>query len=173
MIASIASPSLSSSSDSGATVTPDPPDACRITVSEGDSWPSTEIRSNERLTQTLNSNSHVCADIAASVCTKHSNVANPGEIIPAPFAWAVTVTAPDGSATRTRARFSNASVVWIASEKWRSPSVASALPAAWIPLVTRSIGSGTPITPVEATATRLGCTPVAVAASSCIFCASS
>ena len=142
-------------------------------MSEVDSWPSTEIRSNERLTHTLSSSSHVWADIAASVCTKHSKVANPGEIIPAPLAWAVTVTVPDGSVTCTRARFSNASVVWIASEKSRSPSAASASPAAWIPVVMRSISSGTPITPVEATATRLGCTPVAVAASSCIVRASS
>ena len=67
-----------------------------------DSWPSTLIRSNERLTHTPSSRSQVAADIAASVCTKHSSVANPGEIIPAPLAWAVSRTVPLGSVTCER-----------------------------------------------------------------------
>ena len=48
MTASSASPSASSSSDSGATRTPDAPEAIRIAVSLVESWPSTETRSKER-----------------------------------------------------------------------------------------------------------------------------
>ena len=51
--------SRSSSSDSGATITPLAPDAIRIAVSLVESWPSTEMRSNERLTQTPSSRSAV------------------------------------------------------------------------------------------------------------------
>ena len=71
---------------------------------------------------------------------------------------------PRSSATDSQARFSNASVVWIASANVASPSAASACAAATIPRLTRSIGSGTPITPVEATATPLSGTPAAIAA---------
>ena len=53
----------------------------------------------------------------ASVWTKHSIVANAGEIIPAPLACAVSRTVPDGSATSTSTSLANLSVVWIASEK--------------------------------------------------------
>ena len=59
-----------------------------------ESWPSTEMRSNERLTQTPSSRSAVSGASAASVWTKHSIVANAGEIIPAPLAWAAQ---PDGA----------------------------------------------------------------------------
>ena len=51
-----------------------------------ESWPSTLMRSNERLTVTERSRSQVSAESAASVCTKHSRVAKRGEIIPAPLA---------------------------------------------------------------------------------------
>jgi len=44
-------------------------------------------------------------------------VAKFGEIMPAPFAWALSRTVPDGSRTLSAARFSNASVVWIAAEQ--------------------------------------------------------
>ena len=64
-----------------------------------ESCPSTEMRSNERLTQTPSSRSAVSAGSAASVCTKHSIVANAGWIIPAPLAWAVSRTVPPGRST--------------------------------------------------------------------------
>ena len=118
-----------------------------------DSWPSTEMRSNERLTQTPSSRSAVSADSAASVCTKHSSVAKAGEIIPAPLACAHSRTVPDGRSTSRLARFSNASVVWIASAKSASPSGRSSGRARARPLTTARESSGTPITPVEATAT--------------------
>ncbi len=80
-----------------------------------DSWPSTEMRSNERLTVTPSSRSAVSGSSAASVCTKHSIVAKLGEIMPAPLHCALRRTSPLGSWTRSAARFSNASVVWIAA----------------------------------------------------------
>ena len=90
--ASSASPKRSSSSALGLDATPDAPQAIRIAVSLVDSWPSTEMRSNERLTHTPSSRSAVSGASAASVCTKHSIVAKRGEIIPAPLAWAARRT---------------------------------------------------------------------------------
>ena len=88
-----------------------------------DSWPSTEMRSNERFTQTPSSRSAVSAPSAASVWTKHSIVAKFGWIIPAPLACALSRTRPAGQLRRRAyARFSNASVVRIASAKSSSPS---------------------------------------------------
>ena len=60
----------------------------------------------------------------------------------------------------------------MASAKSSPPPAASPAPAARSPASTRSIGSGTPITPVEPTATCAGSRPVSSAASSCIRAAS-
>ena len=73
-------------------------------------------------------------------------------IIPAPFAWAERVTPP----ARTVQLFGQRSVVRIASEKAVAPSAESAPAASPIPARTASIGSGTPIIPVSATATSSG-----------------
>ena len=70
-----------------------------------ESCPSTEMRSNERFTHTPSSRSAVSGSSAASVCTKQSIVANAGEIIPAPFACALSRTVPDGSSTSSAAFF--------------------------------------------------------------------
>ena len=59
-----------------------------------ESCPSTEMRSNERLTHTPSSRSAVSGASAASVWTKQSIVANAGEIIPAPLACALSRTVP-------------------------------------------------------------------------------
>ncbi len=123
----------SSSSDSGATRTPLAPDAISSAVSFVESWPSTEMRSNERLTQTPSSRSAVCGSSAASVCTKQSIVANAGEIIPAPLAWALSRTLPDGSRPRARRCLANLSVVRIASPNVASPSAASSRRASAMP----------------------------------------
>ena len=58
--------------------TPLAPEAIRITVSLVESWPSTVMRSNERLTHTPSSRSAVSGASAASVCTKQSIVAKFG-----------------------------------------------------------------------------------------------
>ena len=73
--ASSASPKASSSGVSDSIVTPDAPPAIAKTVSLVDSWPSTEMRSNERLTHTPSSRSSVAAGSAASVWTKQNIVA--------------------------------------------------------------------------------------------------
>ena len=57
--ASSAWPKRSSSSDSASTATPLAPEHMRIAVSLVESWPSTEMRSNERLRQTPSSRSAV------------------------------------------------------------------------------------------------------------------
>ena len=151
---SSASPNRISSSDSGSMRTSLAPEAIRIAVSLVESCPSTEMRSKERFTHTPSSRSAVSGSSAASVCTKHSIVANAGEIIPAPFACAHSRTVPDGSSTSSAAFFANASVVRIASPNAPSPSGASSARACRMPRITLSVSSGTPITPVEATATR-------------------
>ena len=160
---SSASPKRTSSSDSGSTTTPDAPDACRITVSLVESCPSTETRSNERATQTPSSRSAVSSASAASVWTKQSIVANAGEIIPAPLACAVSRTVPEGSATSTSTSLGNLSVVRIASEKSPCPYSRSSARALAIPRIASPASSGTPITPVEATATWSSGTPPAIA----------
>ena len=59
--ASSASPKARSPSDCGSTITPEAPLAWRIAVSFVESWPSTEIRSKLRCTQTDSSRSAVSA----------------------------------------------------------------------------------------------------------------
>ena len=124
-----------------------------------ESCPSTEMRSNERFTHTPSSRSAVPGVSAASVWTKHSIVAKAGEIIPAPLLWADRRTVPDGSSTSSDALLANRSVVRIDSPKAASPSGASSRRASAMPRITLSVSSGTPITPVEATATCSSCTP--------------
>ena len=170
---SSASPNLISSSDSGTTATPLAPEAIRITVSLVESCPSTEMRSNERFTQTPSSRSAVPGVSAASVWTKHSMVANAGEIIPAPLLWADRRTVPEGSSTSSEAFLANRSVVRIESPKAASPSGASSRRAFAMPRITLSVSSGTPITPVDATATCSSCTPAAIAPAPCMRAASS
>ena len=75
---------------------------CRITVSLGDSWPSTLTRSNERVTVTPSSRSAVSGASSASVWTNTRRVAKFGEIMPAPFAWALMRTVPACSSTLKR-----------------------------------------------------------------------
>ena len=57
-----------------------------------DICPSTVMRSKDGATAARSAASGSAT--AASVCTKQSIVAKPGSIIPAPFAWAETVTPP-------------------------------------------------------------------------------
>ena len=92
----------------------------------------------------------------------------------APFACTLSATVPPLSVTSAEMRFANASVVLIASANSTSPSSRSVRAAAPMPDSTASIGSGTPITPVEATATRFSEEMLAPAAASrCILAASS
>jgi hypothetical protein len=136
-------------------------------MSLGESWPSTEMRSNERLTHTPVSSSSVAVDMAASVSTKQNMVAKRGEIMPAPLAWPASRTRPPGSDTSRQARFGPLSLVRMACEK--SPESGPSCWQAWrTPASTRSRGSSCPITPVEATATRSGSMPSGSAAVACM-----
>ena len=153
--------------------TPLAPEHMRIVVSFVDICPSTEARSNERLRHTPSSSSAVSADSAASVSTKQSIVAKCGEIMPAPLHCALTRTAPDGSATSTLARFSLASVVWIACWKAASPWAAISSLASRMPLSIASTGRWSLMPPVDASATSAGSTPSAIAAAACVLAASS
>ena len=138
-----------------------------------ESWPSTEMRSKERLTHTPRSRSAVSASSAASVWTKHSIVAKAGEIMPAPLACAHSRTVPEGSWTWSAAFLGNASVVRMAAPKSPSPSAASSRRASAMPRMTLSVSRGLPITPVEATATRSSSTPATMAPAPCMRAASS
>ena len=171
--ASSASPKRSSSSVSGAISTPLAPLHMSSAVSFVESWPSTEMRSKERLTVTPSRRSAVSGLSAASVCTKQSMVAKLGWIMPAPFACALRRTVPPGRSMSSVARFSKASVVMIAAVKSASPSARSCPAARARPLTIACVSSGTPMTPVEATATCSCGTPAAIAAAPCIFAASS
>ena len=70
-----------------------------------------------------------------------------------------------------QACLSSTSVVRIACAKSTSPSGRSACVARTIPVITEPIGSGTPITPVEATATAPSGQRLASAAAPCILAA--
>ena len=132
--------------------TPDAPFARATTVSLVESWPSTLMRSNERFTQTPVRRSSVSASSTASVWMKQNIVAWRGEIIPAPLAWAASLTAPASSATSRQARFGPASLVRMAVEK--SSASASERSAGRAHARHHGVArSSTPITPVEATAT--------------------
>ncbi len=115
----------------------------------------------------------MAASSAASVCTKHSMVAKRGEIMPAPLHWALRRTAPPDSVTSSAARFSYASVVMMARAKSPSPPGRSSCAADSSADTMRDPGSCTPITPVEATATRSSGSPHATAAAPCMRAASS
>ena len=77
--------------------------------------PSTVIRSIESARDERSALSG--SSITASVWTKQSIVAKPGSIIPAPLAWAETVTSP----ARIAQRFGPRSVVMIAWAKSSPP----------------------------------------------------
>ena len=138
-----------------------------------ESCPSTDARSKLRFTQTPRSRSAVSAASAASVCRKQSIVAKPGEIMPAPLHCALSRTMPAGRCTSSVARFSNASVVWIACWNSRSPCLRRRERASRIPLTTSSTGSWWLIAPVEASTTSDGSTAAAAAAAPCVLAASS
>ncbi len=91
-------------------------------------------------------------------------VARPGASMPAPFAMPPTVQSP----RVTEAVLWTESVVLIATAASSPPSGESSPPAAAMPAVTRSIGSRTPIRPVEHTATSCGSTSTAPAVRSAI-----
>ena len=87
-----------------------------------ESWPSTEMRSNERFTQTPSSRSAVSGCSAASVCDEAEHGREARRDHPRALRLRADRTVPDGSATSSVSRFSNASVVAIARQNAASPS---------------------------------------------------
>ena len=94
--------------------------------------------------------------IAASVTTNPSIVAMSGAIIPAPFAMPQMVTVRPSSRICVDAGFGAVSVVMIAAAASAQPSSRRSRTAAGMPARILSMGSGTPITPVELTSTSSG-----------------
>ena len=90
-----------------------------------ESWPSTEMRSNERLTQTPSSRSAV-SGCERGVGLRRSRASSRRPARSSPRPWPARSAAPCPRAARPRARafLGNASVVRIASPKSASPSAA-------------------------------------------------
>jgi hypothetical protein len=103
------------------------------------------------------------AGTAASVATKLSVVAMLGAIMPAPLVQPSRVTRLRPIVTVRWASLTPRSVVRIAAAKSPNPSGLSAAAAAPMPSWTLGIGSGWPITPVDATSTSRAVTPRAPA----------
>lgn len=89
----------------------------------------------------------------ASVVSTTSIVARAGASMPAPLAMPPTVHVPSGVSTETCAVLATVSVVMIAVAAARPPSVDNAAAAVSTPASSASIGTGWPITPVDATTT--------------------
>ena len=128
--------------------------------------PSTVIRSIEPASAPRRAES--ASSTTASVWTKQSIVAKPGSIIPAPFAWAETVTPPARSVHCFGAR----SVVMIAVVKSVAPDSLRAPAASRTPVTSDPTSRGTPMTPVSPIATEAASRPSASAAASRIAAAS-
>ena len=154
--------------------TPLAPDAIRIAVSLVESCPSTEMRSNERLTQTPSSRSAVSGVSPASVCDEAQHRRERGRDHPG----ALRLGGEPHGAGRQRdlERRALGEAVGGADrlgEQLVAVGGRARLRAAAIPRMTLSVSSGTPITPVEAIATRSSATPATIAPAPCIRAASS
>ncbi len=114
--------------------------------------PSASIRSKVTRVAARSAASSVSLSAEASVVITTSMVARAGASMPAPLAMPPT-DQPSRAAT---AFFATVSVVMIASAAFGPPSAASALTAALTPGSSLSIGSSSPIRPVEQTAMSPG-----------------
>ena len=125
---SSASPRRSSSALSGSTRTPDAPFASANTVSLVESWPSTEMRSNERLTQTPVSRSIVSASARRRSARSRTSWRGAAGSSRPPSPGRPGARGPPPSSTSRQARLGPLSLVRIAVEKSTasSPSAAQA-----------------------------------------------
>src|SRR5512146_3293282 len=120
---------------------------------------STDSMLNETCTAARSMRSSDDGSIAASVKMYASIVAMFGSIMPDPFATHVIMASP----TFAEMAFGYVSVVMIPAAP-TSGSIVSSLDMPWIARSIRSIGSLTPITPVELTSTRSALVPTSAAA---------
>ena len=112
--------------------------------------------------------STVAGSVAASVTRTTSIVASDGASMPAPFAIPQT----DQPSPWNVAVLAWVSVVMIAAAASSWPSVASAAAAVVMPALILSIGSSSPMSPVEQTATSAADSPRVSATSSAVRCVS-
>ncbi len=130
--------------------------------------PSTEMRLNVRPTSRASRLRATPDSRPASVVTTQSMVAMPGAIMPAPLAAPASRTTPSRVVTSKAHCLAKRSVVMMLSAKAGPPSGPSEAAAAAIPAVARAGSSGTPMMPVEPTATRAGVVPSASAHARCM-----
>src|SRR5258705_7024068 len=161
-------PSSSAGYSSSSIATPLLPDAIANSESLVEHSPSTVMALNVSRADSASARCSIAGATCASVAMKPSMVAMFGSIIPEPFAIAPIENEPRGVVTRTACSLGNGSVVMIACAASLPLPCASDEHASWMPATTRSIGSATPITPVEATSTCSGSQPSALATSSVI-----
>src|SRR5688572_14079452 len=135
-----------------------------ITVSLVDRQPSESTRSKLWLVAAFSAVPRSAGSTTASVVRTTSIVARLGASIPAPLAMPPTVQ-PFRSCTVV---FGTLSVVMIARAASGPPSSLRACTAAVTPAVSLSMGSRTPIRPVEATATSIAPIPSSAAACSAV-----
>ena len=126
--------------------------------------PSESTRSKVVAVAARSATSSPSAPATASVVSTTSIVARPGASIPAPLAMPPTMK----PAPRTVTVFGTVSVVMIASAAAAPPSGPRAAAAARTPASRRSIGSRSPISPVEHTATSPAPQPSRSATSSAV-----
>src|SRR6185369_3213336 len=138
-------------SSASGSATPEAPEASSSTVSLVDRQPSESIRWKVTRVASLTARCRVAASATASVVMTTSMVARDGASIAAPLAMPPTTTAP--SALVRTACLLTVSVVRIASAAAGPPSAESCAIVRVTPPSSRSIGSRTPISPVEQTAT--------------------
>ncbi|CAM5304120.1 hypothetical protein SABIM44S_05382 [Streptomyces abikoensis] len=134
-----------------------------------DMHPSESTRSNVVRVAARRAASSPAVSMSASVVRTTSIVASPGASIPAPLAIPPTI---QPSSLWTTAVLWTVSVVLIAMAALSPPCTDSAAAAFSIPGSNRSIGSRTPISPVEATATSPALWPRTSAAFSAVACVS-
>ncbi len=148
---------------------PAAPLASSSTVSFVDMQPSLSTRSTVRRVAAGSTRARVAASASASVVRTTSIVASPGASIPAPFAMPPTVH-PTPSAVVRRATdvLATVSVVLMASAASSPPPALSAAAAAATPGSSRSIGSRSPMSPVEQMATSAAETPSSSATCSAV-----
>src|SRR3954468_15185976 len=139
-----------------------------ITVSLVDRQPSESTRSKLTAVACFSAGPSTSVGTTASVVRTTSIVARLGASMPAPFAIPPTVQPPSGPLRCCTVVFGTESVVMIARAASGPPSSESAWTAAETPAVSLSMGSRTPISPVDATAMSIAPRPSSPAACSAV-----
>ena len=132
------------------------PLASTATVSLVDWSLSTVMRLNEPSTARRSTRGSESRATNASGGRKHNNVAKCGALIPSHLAMQAMVTGRPATSTSSAASFGLVSVVMIASAARRPPCGDSPITSLGSPARILSMGSGWPMTPVDAMSTWRG-----------------